>query len=134
MTDNENIIDQIKPDIIDILATKPEARKDLIKWIKDEFGFNAEPYFEKYFDELPDKKSRIEELDVPMKDIAESVFDMLDEGYSNAQIAYQLRLWPAQIKRIVDDRSGWEKRLQKVAMKGLPWHVRTVLKIKNWVS
>ena len=121
----------VKDEIIDLLATKPEARRDLIKWAKKETGFNLEPVLEKYFGEMPDKKSRIEEVDTPMKDIAESIFVMLDEGYSQGQISHQLGLWPAQVSRIVKDRDSWDKRLLKVAMQGLPWHLRTLAKLKN---
>ena len=124
----------VKDEIIDLLATKPEARRDLIKWAKKEMGFNIEPVLEKYFGEMPDKKSRIEEVDTPMKDIAESIFVMLDEGYSQGQISHQLGLWPAQVSRIVKDRGSWDERLWKAATAGLPLHLRILAKVKRFLE
>ncbi len=68
------------PDIVKTLAKHPETRRELINWVKKEFGFNIESWLEEYFDELPDKKYKIEDLAMPLREIAENVIGMTDDG------------------------------------------------------
>ncbi|SNQ59670.1 helix-turn-helix domain-containing protein [Candidatus Methanoperedens nitratireducens] len=124
------------PDIVRILAKRPEMRRELISWVKKEFGFNIESYLEEYFDELPDKKYKIEELAMPLREIAENVLGMTDDGYSPSQIAADLGIYRSQVSKILKDRGRWEKeiagavRKQVTQNKKLPWYVRLAAKLK----
>lgn len=129
--ETENIIDTIKPTIIETLASSSQAREDLRRHIKREIGIDVEPYMERAFGELPDKKISVSESDIPMREIAETVYELMDDGYNNSQISSQLGLWPVEVTRILKDRKNWEKQIWKVAVKGLPLHLRTLAKLKN---
>ncbi len=124
------------PEFVRILAKRPEMRRELIKWVKNEFGFNIESYLEEYFDELPDKKYKIEELAMPLREIAENVLGMTDDGYSPSQIASDLGIYRNQVSKILKDRGRWEKeiasavRKQVTQNKKLPWYVRLAAKLK----
>jgi len=129
--ETDNIIDTIKPTIVETLASSTQAREDLRRHIKREVGIDIEPYMERAFGELPDKKITVSESDIPMREIAETVYELMDDGYNNSQISSQLGLWPVEVTRILKDRKNWEKQIWKVAVKGLPWHLRQLAKLKN---
>jgi len=127
--ETENIIDTIKPTIIETLVSSTQAREDLRRHIKREIGIDIEPYMEKAFGELPGKKISVSESDIPMREIAETVYELMDDGYNNSQISSQLGLWPVEVTRILKDRKNWEKQIWKVAVMGLPWHLRQLAKL-----
>lgn len=124
------------PEIVKLLAKKPELRKELIKWVKSEFGFNVESILENYFGELPDKKSKLEDIDMPMREIAENVLQMYDDGYANSQIASYLGIYPSMVARILKSQEGWRSEISGAARKALtqnkklPWYVRLAARLK----
>lgn len=124
------------PEIVKLLEKRPELRKELIKWVKNEFGFNVESILENYFGELPDKKSKIEDIDMPMREIAENVLQMYDDGYANSQIASYLGIYPSMVARILKSQENWRSEISGAARraltqnKKLPWYVRLAARLK----
>ena len=115
-------------EIVRLLGKRPELRKELISFVKSEFGFNVEGVLEEYFGELPDKRYDIADVDTPMREIAESVFEMLEDGYSEDQIASDMGLHRNAILGIVRKQAKWKVEIRKATRqkvkKNMPWYLR----------
>lgn len=122
--------------IIKTLRENDEAKRELYKTLKAETGINVEPYLEGLLGERQDKKTKIEDMDMPLREMAENVLQMEKDGYANSQIASFLGIYPVQVSRILKDREKWEKdiagavRTQVLKNKELPWYVRLGAKLK----
>lgn len=116
------------PEIVQLLAKKPELRRELVIWIKREFGFNAESVLENYFGELPDKKIKIEDHERSMIEIAEEALNLFDDGYSSGQIAKILQVNVPVISKISTNRRKWKNEIRDRYLKqiksGLPWYLK----------
>lgn len=117
-------------EIVKLLGKRPELRKELVQFVKGEFGFNVEGILEEYFGELPDKRNKIEDIDMPLREIAENVLQMRQDGYSPSQTASFLGIYPSQVSRILKDGTKWDQEIKKIAQgkikKSLPWYLRFV--------
>lgn len=128
---------QEPPEIMKILAKHPEMRRDLVNWVKQEFGFNIEGYLEDYFGELPDKKLKLEDITMPLREIAENVLGMTDDGYAPSQVAAELGIYRSEVTRILKARGHWEKEIASAANKmitqnkKLPWYVRLLARLRR---
>ncbi len=115
-------------EIVRLLGKRPELRKELISFVKSEFGFNVEGVLEEYFGELPDKRYNIDDVDTPIREIAENVLEMNEEGFSAGQIATELGLHRTAIGKILRERNTWREELRKAARqkvkKNMPWYLR----------
>lgn len=127
------------PEVVQILAANPEARQELCRWVKREFGFNVEPWVEQFFGELPNKRVSIEDIDIPMREIVRDIFQMEEDGYSPSQIAAQLGLRPSTVSHVLNrDREKWlkdlasaDEKLKKKTLKRLPWYLRLFAKVRR---
>lgn len=123
------------PEIVKLLAKHPEMRRDLISLVKREFGFNIETLMEDYFGEMPDKKLKLEDIAMPVRELAENVLGMTDDGYAPSQVAAELGIYRSEVTRILKARSHWEKEIAGAAKKvivqnkKLPWWVRLAAKL-----
>lgn len=123
-------------ELVQLLARRPELRKELIKWVKSEFGFNCESILENYFGELPDKKTKIEDIDMPMREIAENVLQMYDDGYAVSQIASYLGIFPSVVSKVLKNETRWrteiENQVKKKVLqnKNIPWYIRLATRLK----
>ncbi len=125
----------IKTEIMNLLRKRPDARRALIKVFKAEAGVNIESILEEMFGEMPDKKRNVEEMDIPMVDVAASILEMKAEGYEPAQIARQLNMWPVQVTRILTKEKYWSNKIlafenaqKKKLLNTLPLHLRVLAK------
>lgn len=122
--------------IFKTLRENDEAKRELYKVIKAETGINVEPYLEDLIGERQDKKTKLEDIDMPLREIAENVLQMTTDGYAPSQIASFLRIYPSQVSRILKDREKWEKEIAGAANKmitqnkKLPWYVRLAARMK----
>lgn len=122
--------------IIKTLRENDEAKKELYKTLKAETGINVEPYLEGLLGEREDKKTKIEDIDMPLREMAENVLQMTNDGYGNSQIASFLGIYPVQVSRILKERERWEKEIvgaarnQVLQNKKLPWYVRVAAKLR----
>lgn len=114
--------------IVQTLRENDEAKKELYRSIKNEIGIDPEPFLEKWLGEREDKRSKIEDLDMPLREIAENVLQMVTDGYSPSQIASFLGIYPSQVSRILKEKEKWEKEIrgtaQKQVARKLPWYLR----------
>ncbi len=121
--------------IFKTLRENDDAKKELYKVLKAETGIDVEPYLEGLLGERQDKKLRIEDIDMPLREIAENVLQMNVDGYAPSQIASFLGVYPSQVSRILKEREKWEKdiagaaRKQVTQNKKLPWWVRLAAKL-----
>jgi hypothetical protein len=122
--------------IFKTLRENDDAKKELYKVIRAETGINVEPYLEGLLGERQDKKMKIEDIDIPLREMAENVLQMTNDGYGNSQIASFLGIYPSQVSRILKEREKWEKditgavRNQVLQNKKLPWYVRVAAKFR----
>lgn len=114
------------PLIVKMAVNNPAVRKDIIKYVKREFEFDLSSVMEMYFGEDPDKRIKLEEVDEPMRDIAESVLILNNEGWSPGQIARQLGLFPHAINEVLKDQANWELQLLEKTRHLMPWYIRIV--------
>ncbi len=121
--------------IFKTLRENDEAKKELYKVLKDETGINVEPYLEGLLGERQDKKTKLEDIDMPLREIAENVLQMTADGYAPSQVASFLGIYPSQVSRILKEQDKWEKeiagavRKQVTQNKALPWYVRLAAKL-----
>lgn len=125
------ILDQI----IETLRENDEAKKELYRelryQLKENVGIdvNVEPYLEKWLGERENKSQKIEDIEIPLREIAENVLQMNEDGYSVYQIASFLNIYPSNVSRILKDRKLWEKAIKKQTIKKLPWYTKILAKI-----
>ena len=121
---------------IKTLRENDDAKKELYRMLKSETGINVEPYLEGLLGEREDKKTKLEDMEMPLREIAENVLQMTNDGYSPSQIASFLGIYPSQVSRILKDRERWDKeitgavRKQVTENKKLPWHIRALAKLR----
>lgn len=122
--------------IFKTLRENDEAKKELYRTLKAETGINVEPYLEGLLGEREDKKTKLEDIDMPLREIAENVLQMTTDGYAPSQIASFLGIYPSQVSRILKEREKWEKDIVGAATKmivqnkELPWYVRLGARLK----
>ena len=122
--------------IFRILRKNDEAKKELYKIIKAETGINVEPYLEGLIGERENKKTKLEDMDMPLREIAENVLQMATDGYAASQIAAFLGIYPVQVSKIMKERKKWEKDIASAAKKmiiqnkKLPWYVRLLARLR----
>lgn len=112
------------PTVFKMAANNPAVRKDIIKYVKREFGFNLKNIFDMYFGKDEDEPEKLENLEMPLREIAENVLIYDDDGFSPSQIASKMGIFPAPVKDILNNRRKWEKDLIKEVKKISPWYVR----------
>ena len=114
------------PMIVQMAVNNPAVRKDIIKYVKREFDFDLNSLMEMYFGEDPDKRIKLEDVDEPMRNIAESVIILKNEGWSPGQIASQLGLFPHAINEVLRDQAKWELQILEKTRRLMPWYIRIV--------
>lgn len=116
--------------ILRTLRENNDAKKELYKVLKAETGINVEPYLEGLLGERQDKKTKLEDMDMPLREIAENVLQMTTDGYAPSQIASFLGIYPSQVSRILKEQDRWQKEIngqaRHQAAKKLPWFLRFV--------
>jgi len=132
----ENIIPRDFNDILGMIATNPELRREMISWVQSEFGFNIESHLEKYFGELPDKTQKIEEVEVPVRELVEDIVGYIEEdGYSVGQTARMMKLKRPLVSKLYKDKDRYLKAKTEAAInsttKKMPFLKRTALKIAS---
>jgi len=128
-----NIIPKNFGDIVEILRTNPQMRREMVKWVKQEWGINIESYLEQFFGKDPEKKRKVEELDIPVRELAENVYMMTDGGWSVQQIAKELGVWQTTVSRLLRKRKEYEKAARDDFINRLPKvHQRLIARFLLW--
>jgi len=128
-----NIIPKNFGDIIEILRTNPQMRREMVKWIKQEWGINIESYLEQFFGKDPDKKRKVEDLDIPVRELAENVYALIDEGWSVQQVSKEYRIWQTTVSRLLRKRKEYEKAARDDFINQLPKvHQRLIARLMLW--
>jgi len=116
--------------ILNLIAKNPEMQRELITWGKKEFGFNIEPFIERYFGELPDKVHKIENIDIPIREIVEDLVGYVDEdGYSIGQAAKMLHISRSMASKLYADKDKFLRDIKKEIIEDLPFHKKIFSKI-----
>ncbi len=69
-----------------------------------------------------------EDIDMPLREIADNVLQMATDGYSPSRIASFLGIYPSQVSSILKERDCWAKEIKGTAQKqaAKPWYMRWV--------
>lgn len=137
-SDSESFIHNGKIDwesIFGKILTDTDARKELSKWTKKEFGININKFLPALTgQEDQDSRTAIEDMDIPHREIAENVYELQEEGYNRVQIAKMLGIYPTAITKILNEEERFKAQILKATLKEMGFFERFKFKIINFVS